>query len=62
MAAVLHIGNIDFAKGKEIDSSVIKDEKSRFHLQMTAELLMYVTSFLSFFWNFFPCLVPVVGY
>ncbi|XP_039117225.1 myosin-17-like isoform X2 [Dioscorea cayenensis subsp. rotundata] len=39
VAAILHIGNIDFAKGKEIDSSVIKDEKSRFHLNMTAELL-----------------------
>ncbi|KAJ4717840.1 Myosin [Melia azedarach] len=39
VAAILHLGNIDFAKGKEIDSSVIKDEKSRFHLNMTAELL-----------------------
>lgn len=39
MAAVLHLGNIEFAKGKEIDSSVIKDEKSRFHLNVTAELL-----------------------
>ncbi|KAL5728695.1 hypothetical protein ACHQM5_001747 [Ranunculus cassubicifolius] len=40
VAAILHLGNIDFAKGKEIDSSVIKDDKSRFHLNMTAELLM----------------------
>ncbi|XP_042488470.1 myosin-17-like [Macadamia integrifolia] len=40
VAAILHLGNIDFAKGKEIDSSVVKDEKSRFHLNMTAELLM----------------------
>ncbi|KAF3946026.1 hypothetical protein CMV_027661 [Castanea mollissima] len=39
VAAVLHLGNINFPKGKEIDSSVIKDEKSRFHLNMTAELL-----------------------
>ncbi|GLU22442.1 hypothetical protein SLE2022_385170 [Rubroshorea leprosula] len=39
VAAILHLGNITFAKGKEIDSSVIKDEKSRFHLNMTAELL-----------------------
>lgn len=39
VAAILHLGNIDFAKGKEIDSSVIKDEKSRFHLNTTAELL-----------------------
>ncbi|KAJ6842201.1 myosin-17-like [Iris pallida] len=40
VAAILHIGNIDFAKGEEIDSSVLKDEKSRFHLKMAAELLM----------------------
>ncbi|OMO66175.1 IQ motif, EF-hand binding site [Corchorus olitorius] len=39
VAAILHLGNINFAKGKEIDSSVIKDEKSRYHLNMTAELL-----------------------
>lgn len=39
MAAILHLGNIEFAKGKEIDSSVIKDEKSKMHLNMTAELL-----------------------
>ena len=41
VAAILHLGNVEFAKGEEIDSSVIKDEKSRFHLKMTAELLMY---------------------
>ncbi|XP_054822706.1 myosin-17 [Prosopis cineraria] len=39
VAAILHLGNIEFSKGEEIDSSVIKDEKSRFHLNMTAELL-----------------------
>ncbi|KAH7572097.1 hypothetical protein JRO89_XS04G0200500 [Xanthoceras sorbifolium] len=39
VAAILHLGNIEFAKGKEFDSSVIKDEKSRHHLNMTAELL-----------------------
>ncbi|KAL9660447.1 hypothetical protein QQ045_025262 [Rhodiola kirilowii] len=39
VAAILHLGNINFAKGSEIDSSAIKDEKSRFHLNMTAELL-----------------------
>ncbi|XAR53459.1 Myosin ATPase [Bertholletia excelsa] len=39
VAAILHLGNVVFAKGKEIDSSVIKDEKSRFHLNTTAELL-----------------------
>lgn len=42
VAAILHLGNIDFTKGKEIDSSVPKDEKSTFHLKMTAELLMYL--------------------
>ncbi|MCH83731.1 DIL domain myosin family protein, partial [Trifolium medium] len=40
VAAILHIGNIDFAKGKEVDSSVPKDDKSKFHLKTTAELLM----------------------
>ncbi|XP_044471715.1 myosin-17-like [Mangifera indica] len=39
IAAILHLGNIEFAKGEEVDSSVIKDEKSRFHLNTTAELL-----------------------
>ena len=42
VAAILHLGNINFSKGEEIDSSVIKDEKSRFHLNTTAELLKYV--------------------
>ncbi|KAA8534623.1 hypothetical protein F0562_032118 [Nyssa sinensis] len=40
VASILHLGNIDFTKGKEIDSSVTKDDKSKFHLKMTAELLM----------------------
>ncbi|KMZ70178.1 hypothetical protein ZOSMA_1G01500 [Zostera marina] len=40
VAAILHLGNVDFAKGKETDSSIIKDEKARFHLETTAELLM----------------------
>ncbi|TKY52109.1 Myosin-11 protein [Spatholobus suberectus] len=40
VASILHIGNIDFAKGKEIDSSVPKDDKAKFHLKTTAELLM----------------------
>ncbi|KAE9604687.1 putative myosin ATPase [Lupinus albus] len=39
VAAVLHLGNVEFSKGEEIDSSVIKDENSRFHLNMTADLL-----------------------
>ncbi|CAH9093708.1 unnamed protein product [Cuscuta europaea] len=40
VAAILHLGNIAFSKGKEIDSSVLKDDKSKFHLKTTAELLM----------------------
>ncbi|KAL7147023.1 hypothetical protein ABFS83_06G080800 [Erythranthe nasuta] len=40
VAAILHLGNIDFGKGKEIDSSIPKDDKSKFHLKTTAELLM----------------------
>ncbi|KAG4188866.1 hypothetical protein ERO13_A08G192400v2 [Gossypium hirsutum] len=40
VAAILHLGNIEFAKGKEIDSSVPKEEKSWFHLRTAAELLM----------------------
>ncbi|MFS7960045.1 putative myosin ATPase [Helianthus anomalus] len=39
-AAILHLGNIEFAKGKEVDSSVLKDDKAKFHLKMAAELLM----------------------
>ncbi|GAB4841283.1 hypothetical protein Ancab_022015 [Ancistrocladus abbreviatus] len=40
VAAVLHLGNIEFSKGKEIDSSQPKDEKSWFHLNTAAELFM----------------------
>ncbi|XP_057535805.1 myosin-6-like [Amaranthus tricolor] len=40
VAAVLHLGNIEFTKGKEMDSSEPKDEKSLFHLQTAAELFM----------------------
>ncbi|EFH50257.1 predicted protein [Arabidopsis lyrata subsp. lyrata] len=39
VAAILHLGNVNFAKGKEIDSSVLKDDKSRYHLDVCAELL-----------------------
>ena len=41
VAAILHLGNIKFTKSEETDSSVLADEASNFHLQMTAELLMY---------------------
>ncbi|KAL8055165.1 hypothetical protein ABFX02_04G039300 [Erythranthe guttata] len=40
VASVLHLGNVEFAKGKEIDSSVLKNDKSKFHLKTVAELLM----------------------
>ncbi|XP_010470351.1 PREDICTED: myosin-11-like [Camelina sativa] len=40
VAAILHIGNIEFTKGKEVDSSVPKDDKAKFHLNTVAELLM----------------------
>uniref|UniRef100_A0A0R0GN55 Myosin motor domain-containing protein n=1 Tax=Glycine max TaxID=3847 RepID=A0A0R0GN55_SOYBN len=40
LAAILHLGNIEFSPGKEHDSSVIKDEKSRFHMQMAADLFI----------------------
>ena len=39
VVVVLHIGNINFAKGKEVDSSVIQDDNSRFHLNTASELL-----------------------
>ncbi|KAL3506296.1 hypothetical protein ACH5RR_031678, partial [Cinchona calisaya] len=39
VAAVLHLGNIEFAKGNETDSSEPKDEQSQFHLKTAAELL-----------------------
>nr|GEV05451.1 myosin-6-like [Tanacetum cinerariifolium] len=40
VAAILHLGNINFAKGKEMDSSTPQDEKSWFHLKTAAELFM----------------------
>ncbi|KMZ63793.1 Myosin XI-F [Zostera marina] len=40
VAAILHFGNIEFVKGKEIDSSQLKNEKSAMHLRTAAELLM----------------------
>ncbi|KAK3153628.1 hypothetical protein QOZ80_2BG0178580 [Eleusine coracana subsp. coracana] len=46
VAAILHLGNIEFSPGEEFDSSAIKDEKCRFHLQMAADLLMVDASLL----------------
>ncbi|GLT47521.1 hypothetical protein SLA2020_212130 [Shorea laevis] len=40
VAAILHLGNIEFVKGQEIDSSEPKDDNSRFHLKTAAELFM----------------------
>ncbi|KAL0797347.1 hypothetical protein Bca101_052521 [Brassica carinata] len=40
VAAILHLGNIEFAKGEESEASEPKDEKSRFHLKTAAELFM----------------------
>ncbi|OVA09470.1 IQ motif [Macleaya cordata] len=40
LAAILHLGNIEFSPGKEHDSSIIKDQKSSFHLQMAASLFL----------------------
>ncbi|PQQ00844.1 hypothetical protein Pyn_39723 [Prunus yedoensis var. nudiflora] len=40
VAAILHLGNVEFAKGNESDSSEPKDDKSRFHLKIAAELFM----------------------
>ncbi|RLN40071.1 Myosin-J heavy chain [Panicum miliaceum] len=40
VAAILHLGNVDFSKGKEIDSSKLRDDKSVHHLKTVAELLM----------------------
>lgn len=48
VAAILHLGNVKFAKGEEIDSSVLEDEKSKFHLQTAAEHLMYD-------WSLYTC-------
>ncbi|CAN0898359.1 XI-C [Linum grandiflorum] len=39
VAAILHLGNIDFGSEGDVESSVPKDEDSKFHLNMTAELL-----------------------
>ncbi|KAG8636839.1 hypothetical protein MANES_15G047900v8 [Manihot esculenta] len=40
VAAILHLGNVEFTKGDELDSSTPKDDKARFHLKIAAELFM----------------------
>ncbi|KAK1397940.1 Myosin-6 like [Heracleum sosnowskyi] len=46
LAAILHLGNIEFVKGKEANSSVPKDNKSWFHLKTAADLLKCETKAL----------------
>jgi myosin-5 len=40
VAAILHLGNIEFMQGPESDLSKVKEGKSNFHLQAASELLM----------------------
>ncbi|GMG99196.1 hypothetical protein Nepgr_001036 [Nepenthes gracilis] len=40
LAAILHLGNVEFSPGKDHDSSTINDQKSSFHIQMAADLFM----------------------
>ncbi|KAL2463486.1 Myosin-6 [Forsythia ovata] len=40
VAAILHLGNIEFAKESETDAAQPKDDQSRFHLKTAAELFM----------------------
>ena len=42
LAAILHLGNVEFGKGKEADSSAPKDDTSNYHLKTAAELFMWV--------------------
>ncbi|KAL3812396.1 hypothetical protein ACJIZ3_013664 [Penstemon smallii] len=42
VAAILHLGNIEFAKVSDSDASQPKDDQSRSHLKTAAELLMQV--------------------
>ncbi|EPS63247.1 hypothetical protein M569_11538, partial [Genlisea aurea] len=40
VAAILHLGNVEFDKGEEVDSSALLNDESKFHLQTAADLLM----------------------
>lgn len=61
VAAILHLGNIDFAKGEESDSAIVEDEESKFHLQMTADLLMcdqiFAITIIRYFFFFCMCCI-----
>ncbi|KAK4397650.1 Myosin-15 [Sesamum angolense] len=48
LAGILHLGNVEFSPGREHDSSVIKDQKSNFHLQMAANLFRCDVNLLLF--------------
>ena len=39
VAAILHLGNVNFKVGRDSDSSAIADDTSVFHLETVAELL-----------------------
>ncbi|KAK8704931.1 hypothetical protein V6N13_048543 [Hibiscus sabdariffa] len=40
VAGILHLGNVEFTKGKETDAAEPKDDKSLLHLKTVAELFM----------------------
>ncbi|GLJ12586.1 hypothetical protein SUGI_0194010 [Cryptomeria japonica] len=40
LAAILHLGNVEFAPGKDHDSSILKDQNSVYYLQNAAKLFM----------------------
>ncbi|KFK29930.1 hypothetical protein AALP_AA7G196700 [Arabis alpina] len=46
LAAILHLGNVEFSSGREYDSSVVKDQESGMHLQMAADLFKCEASLL----------------
>ncbi|GJZ25256.1 myosin-15 isoform X1 [Tanacetum coccineum] len=46
LAAILHLGNIEFSPGKEHDSSVVKDDMSIFHLQTAGDVFMGIVDSL----------------
>jgi len=46
LAAILHLGNVLFAPGAAADSSQLRDERARTHLEITAELLRSPTPIL----------------
>lgn len=55
LAAILHLGNIEFSPGEEHDSSIIKDEKANFHLGMAADLFMLVLFICIIINLYIPC-------